>query len=402
MNDKSAKEKHLTVDLSDPLPIPDDGIARALEIMKSGRLFRYGEFAGGASEVARLEQEFAQFMSCKYAVAMNSCGSTMFVALKCAGVTPGDPVLVNAFTLAPVPGAIEHAGGAPVFVECRDDYSIDLDDLAEKASGPARVLLLSHMRGHIADMAAILEICDRHNVMLIEDCAHTLGARWNDRLSGSFGKAACFSLQTFKHINAGEGGILTTDDEDLAAKAILYSGSYTLYAQNGARPALTVFERYKRLIPNYSLRMPELTAAVARPQLAVLQDRAEEWAGRYRQLEQLLDAIPQVHVPGRESREAFIGSSIQFSITGLGVDQFPEFLDACRARGLDIKWFGRSEPQGFTSSWEDWRYVGEVQKLPRTHDVLERLCDMRIPVSISEKDCRLIAGILGEELSQRA
>jgi dTDP-4-amino-4,6-dideoxygalactose transaminase len=106
----------------------------------------------------------------------------MFVALRCAGVQPGDKVLSNCFTLAPVPGAIAHAGAQPVLVDVTDDLTIDLDDLAHKApASGARVLLLSHMRGHICDMIALLALCRAHGCTLIEDCAHTMGAGWDGR-----------------------------------------------------------------------------------------------------------------------------------------------------------------------------------------------------------------------------
>ncbi len=388
----------LKKDLSEPVPIPQAGIDRALEIMQDGRLFRYGEFKGGASEAACLEREFADYMGCRFAVAMNSCGSTMFVALKCAGVKAGDRVLVNAFTLAPVPGAIEHAGADPVFVECSDGYRMDLDDLERRADCGARVLLMSHMRGHIADMERVSRICADHGLLLIEDCAHTLGAKWNGKLSGSYGDIACFSLQTFKHINAGEGGILATDDADIAAQAILYSGSYMLFAQNGARPPLDVFERYKEHIPNFSMRMSELTAAVARPQIGLLKERSRQWNTLYAVLEDRFNRIPQVAVPARPDKEAFVPSSIQFSLTGLGSSEIESVIDTCRNQGVDIKWFGGATPVGFTSTWEHWRYVTHQQALPRTRHMLEALCDMRIPLSLTDHDCRVIAGLLADAI----
>ena len=167
--------KHLQRDLSEPAPIPEEGIRRALEIMQGGRLTRYGEFDGEGSETAALERDFARYMGSSYALAVNSCGAALFLALLCAGVKRGDRVLVNAFTLAPVPGAVVHAGAEPLYVECDERYLVDLVDLERKADQDAGVLLLSHMRGHIADMDAVTAICRRHGLILIEDCAHTLG-----------------------------------------------------------------------------------------------------------------------------------------------------------------------------------------------------------------------------------
>jgi dTDP-4-amino-4,6-dideoxygalactose transaminase len=390
----------LSKDLSEPVSVPDYAMDRAVEIMRSGRLFRYGEFKGGSSEVAALEREFADYMACRYAVAMNSCGSTMFVALKCAGVQPGDRVLVNAFTLAPVPGAIEHAGAQAVFVQCSDACRVNLEDLEHKARAGAKAFLMSHMRGHIADMDAVTDICSRHGVILIEDCAHTMGAKWGGRPSGNFGAMACFSLQTFKHVNAGEGGILITDDEDIAAQAILYSGSYMLYAQNGTPPPEQVFEKYKYTTPNFSMRMQELTAALARPQIGMLEDRAVLWRERYDLLAGLFSQIPQVEVPQRHEKEEFVPSSIQFSLTGFDAAAIDEVLETCRNRGVDIKWFGRSTPLGFTSTWQHWQYVDESQSLPETARMMASLCDMRIPLELTMQECHLIADILGDAVRQ--
>ena len=165
------------LDLTAQEPIPEAGVQAALALMASGKLHRYGETSNRPSEVSLLEAEFAQALGRRYCVAMNSCGSTMFVSLRALGIKAGDRVLANCFTLAPVPGAIAHAGAEPVLVDCADDYTIDLDDLDRKAAaGNARVLLLSHMRGHVVDMDRLVAICARHRLALVEDCAHTMGA----------------------------------------------------------------------------------------------------------------------------------------------------------------------------------------------------------------------------------
>jgi dTDP-4-amino-4,6-dideoxygalactose transaminase len=212
-------------------PISETAITRATEVLRSGKLHRYNVDSGETSEVSMLEAEFAAYMGMRYCLACASCGSAIYLALKSAGVQPGDAILCNAFTLAPVPGMIQNAAARIVLVEIGPGYTIDLHDLEEKAKRyRPKWLLLSHMRGHIADMDKVVSICREHGVALIEDCAHTMGARWDGRKSGSFGLASCFSTQTYKHMNSGEGGLLVTNDEQLIARAILYSGSYMLYA----------------------------------------------------------------------------------------------------------------------------------------------------------------------------
>jgi dTDP-4-amino-4,6-dideoxygalactose transaminase len=388
--------RRLELDLTRQEPIPQAGVDAALALMASGKLHRYGEVGGKPSEASALEEAFARELGVRYCVALNSCGSAMFLALKAAGVRPGDAVLSNCFTLAPVPGAIAHAGARPVLVDVTEDFTLALDDLERKieASG-ARTLLLSHMRGHVCDMAALAAICRRRGVQLIEDCAHTMGAAWAGKATGTWGRAGCFSLQSYKHANAGEGGLLVTDDDDVAAQAILYSGSYMLYRSHLSRPADEVFERWKYLTPNFSLRMSNLAAAVVRPQLGpALADRCRRWNERHAWMVAALQDVPHLRLPRRPPQEQFVASSIQFGWTGLPRERIARVVATCADLGVHLKWFGADEPVGFTSVWQHWRYFGEPQSLPMAERVLAGLCDMRLPLSLSQQDCEAIAEVV--------
>ena len=392
----TVSERPLQLDLTQQEPIPPAGVAAALALFESGKLHRYGESTGAPGEASSLEAEFAASLGLRYCVALNSCGSAMFVALRAAGVGPGDLVLSNAFTLAPVPGAIAHVGARPVLVDVTDDYTLDLDDLEAKAiASGARTLLLSHMRGHLCDMERLAAICARRGLQLIEDCAHTMGAGWAGGASGTWGRAGCFSLQSYKHANSGEGGLLATDDEDIAAQAILLSGSYMLYRSHVARPADEVFERWKYLTPNFSLRMSNLAAAIARPQLgAVLADRCRRWNERHAWIVEALAGTSGLRLPHRPAEEQFVASSIQFSLVDLTPAQCRAFVAACAGRGVHVKWFGADEPVGFTSVWQHWRFFGEPQSLPNAERVLAGLCDMRLPLALTRADCQAIAAAI--------
>jgi dTDP-4-amino-4,6-dideoxygalactose transaminase len=392
-------DSDLEIDLSDPGALSEEVIAQAVELMKTGRLHRYGEYSGTEPHAALLEQEFAEYVNSRYAVAVNSGGCAIFLALKVAGVNSGDAVLVNAFNLAPVPGAIHHAGANAVLVEIDHDHRINIDDLKRKAkSSGAKVLLLTHMRGHIADMTTISNLCEELGLTLVEDCAHTMGAKWDGKFTGRYGALGCFSTQTFKHINSGEGGILVCDDEDMAAKAILYSGSYMLYGQHQSSPSEAVFEKWKKTIPNFSMRMSNLVACILRPQLKEMEARGQRWNEIYRWLENRLNQIDGIEVPFRHSSEEFVASSIQFHVSGLNTEQLQTLSDHCTERGVAIKWFGRNEPLGYTSQYHHWQYL-EPQDLPETRDILATTCDMRIPLSLTEAHCNTIAAIISDELS---
>ena len=386
----------LQLDLTWQEPIPPAGVQAAMALMDSAKLHRYGETGAKPGEAAALEADFAAEIGMPYCVAMNSCGSTMFAALRCSGVRPGDKVLSNCFTLAPVPGAIAHAGAVPVLVDVTDELLIDLDDLRRKAQASgAKTLLLSHMRGHICDMEALTAVCAEFGIRLIEDCAHTMGAGWNGKATGTWGVAGCFSLQSYKHANSGEGGLLVTHDADLAAQAVLLSGSYMLYASHVARPGPEVFDRWKYHTPNFSLRMGNLPAALARSQLGeVLKERCARWNQRYHWLHDALLAEPHIRLPLRPPQEQFVGSSLQFSLVDMDRAQMQAAVAACARSGVHVKWFGADEPVGFTSVWQHWRYFGEEQSLPRAERVLAGLCDLRLPLSLSQTDCEAIGHII--------
>ena len=374
--------------------LDDTVIAAATEVLRSGRLHRYNSEPGELSKASELEQAYAAYQGARYCLACASGGYAMAIALRAAGLGQGETVLTNGFTLAPVPGAITAAGGKPLLVEITEDMVIDLEDLECKAkTSRARFLLLSNMRGHLADMERLDEIVRKHHLILIEDCAHTMGASWNGRKSGNFGLAGCFSTQTYKHLNSGEGGLLTSDDPEFMARAIILSGSYMLYERHGAAPAADVFERIRLETPNMSGRMDNLRAAILLPQLARLNDSIDRWNERYREVENQLRGAGGIVLRNRPDQERYVGSSIQFSLPGISPAAAQAFVAANKALGVELKWFGDENPVGFTSNHHSWRYV-EQQTLPETDRILASLFDMRLPLTFSVEDCRHIGAII--------
>lgn len=377
-------------------PIPDEAIEAALAVLRHGRLHRYNLARGEQGETALLEQEFATQTGARYCLAVASGGYALATALRAVGVGPGDAVLTNAFTLAPVPGAIASVGARPVFVGVTESLTIDLDDLEAKA-GTARVLMLSHMRGHLCDMDRLMRICDDAGIIVIEDCAHTMGAAWNGVPSGRQGAVGCYSCQTYKHVNSGEGGLLVTDDEEIAARAVMLSGSYMLYERHLAAPGPEVFERIKYHTPNISGRMDNLRAAILRPQLRALDTQVTRWNERYRRIEAGLRGTPGLSVIERPEAETYVGSSIQFLLLDWAADKVQQVLRRCAGRGVELKWFGTPEPVGFTSRYDSWRYA-ESAPMPASDRVLAGIVDMRVPLTFSLEDCDLIARIIRAEV----
>lgn len=378
--------------------IPEDAINAAVAVMQGGRLHRYNVAnADEISETAALEIEFAKYQDQKYCLACASGGYAIQLALRASGISIGDRVLTNGFTLSPVPGAIQAVGGVPVLVETTRDLVIDLEHLEKmiKSSG-SKLLLLSHMRGHLVDMDALCKLLKIHDVVMIEDCAHTMGATFNGVKSGAHGAMACFSSQTYKHINSGEGGLLTSNDEEMMARAIVLSGSYMLFERHEAAPPVEAFEALKLQTPNCSGRMDNLRAAILRPQLQKLDANGERWNKRYDAFAHALSTNSNsIELPSRHPDAYEVPSSIQFRIPQFSNEQNQQFLDTCADRGVDIKWFGAEEPKAYTSRYDSWQYL-EPTSLPNTDELLSRLYDCRLPLTFSVEDCALIGQIVAD------
>ena len=381
--------------------IPEQAKQRVMELLDSGRLHRYNTVGNELSDAAMLEQAYAQYQGRKYCLACTSGGYGIHIALRAMGLQAGDEVLTNAYTLAPVPGAIHAAGGKPVLVEIDENYHLDLADLKAKAkASKAKILLLSLMRGHIPNMQQLMTLCNELDIKVLEDCAHTMGASWDGIKSGNFGQVAAFSLQTYKHLNTGEGGLVVTDDAQIAARLIMHSGSYMLYERHGAAPAPEVFENIRLVSANMSGRMDNMRAALGLAQLPNLDKNCERWNHRYNLLNAAIGAISGVDIPTRDKRESFVGSSIQFRPTALKMDQMPDFIAACAAQGVELKWFGESQPKAFTSRYDSWHYISPMPHLPSTLEALDRTLDLRVPLTFDDEDCRLIGAVIAQVMAE--
>ena len=362
-------------------PIPAEEIERAVAIMRTGKLFRYSDNRPDESEVALLERDFASYLGVHYALAVNSCSAAIELALLACGVAPGSKVLVPGFTFTAVPSAIVILHAIPVFVECTEDYRLDIDDLRRKITAETSVLLLSHMRGHISDMDAIAELCAANGVTLVEDAAHALGARWRGRQIGSFGKAGCFSFQSNKVINAGEGGVLTTDDEAIIVKAIYLSGAYeTNYKKHFANGAL--FDQLADRLPAHNARMTNLTAAVARPQIKLIDPKGKRYRKMYAYLKRELTATNRIAFPEEYPEELRVPNSVQFMVLGYDAAQMRNFVGRVREKGVPLAAFAEKHN---ARAFYNWRYLGEdMPELPRTRKVIESTCDMRLSSKLED------------------
>ncbi len=386
----------LPPNVHDAEPIPAAAKDAIEALMQSGDLFRYT--APQDAPVALLEAEFAALLGCKYALAVSSCSAALFLSLKALGLPRDARVLIPGFTFAAVPSSVVHADCVPVLCEVGDNYRIDIDDFAAKLD-EVQAVIISHMRGHTSDMDAIMALCDTRDIPVIEDAAHSLGTTWHGRNIGTIGKVGCFSFQSYKMINAGEGGILVTDDADLVARAVIMSGAYEQnwkkhkgpHGQN-APDLEQAFARWQNKLPLYNLRMSNLSAAVIRPQLPELARRVRDGLANHDYVAQRLNGSPHIRVPDPLAPERRAPDSIQFNLVDLSDEQIRDFAAASEGRGVKVQVFGLSQDNA--RAYWNWQFLPEQVELPRTRAMLMSACDVRLPVRLSRAELDVIADII--------
>ena len=374
--------------------IPDAARDDIDRLLASGDLFRYT--APEDAPVALLEREFADLLGAKYALAVSSCSAALFLSLKALGLPRDARVLIPAFTFAAVPSSVVHADCLPVLCDVGENYRIDMVDFEAKLADNISAVIISHMRGHTSDMDAIMALCDARNIPVIEDAAHSLGTTWHGQNIGTLGRIGCFSFQSYKLVNAGEGGILITDDADLLAQAVIMSGAYE---HNGRKhgeidEALeAAFARWQNRLPLYNLRLSNLSAAVIRPQLPLVAERVTKGRNNHDYVATKLEQSPWLTVPAKLAPEERAPDSIQFNLVNMDDSETETFARSAAARGVKVQIFGMSTDSA-RAFW-NWKFIpGETPELPHTRQMLMRACDTRLPARLTREELDFIADAL--------
>lgn len=380
----------------DAEPIPEAAREEIERLLGSGDLFRYT--APENAPVTLLETEFAEMMGTRYALAVSSCSAALFLSLKALGLPRGARVMIPAFTFAAVPSSIVHADFDAVLCECGEDYRIDLDDFRAKLP-TVQAVIISHMRGHTSDMDAIMAACDDAGIPVIEDAAHSLGTLWNGRKIGTIGTIGCFSFQSYKLVNSGEGGILITDDADAVARAIIMSGAYEhMWKKHKARHGensndlVEALERWQNKLPLYNLRLSNMSAAIVRSQLPEVARRVRDGRRNHDHVAAIIERSPWITVPSKLAAEERAPDSLQFNLVGLSDDETRAFQDAAAARGVKVQVFGMSTDNA-RAFW-NWQFLGDLPELPKTRAMLMRACDTRLPARLTLDQCDVVAEAL--------
>lgn len=301
-----------------------------VRVMESGVLSRYlgcwhNDFYGGP-EVQQFEKEWAEYFGVKHAIAVNSATSGLMAAVGALGIEPGDEIITTPYTMAATVTAPLWYGAIPVFADIEEEYfCLDPKSVEEKITERTKAIMVVDIFGHPYDADAINAIAKKHNLKVIEDCAQAPGVKYKGKYAGTLGDIGVYSLNYHKHIHTGEGGMIVTNDDELAERLQLI--------RNHAE-AVVEDKGVKNLVNMVGLnfRLTELQAAIGRVQLKKLKPLLDERVQNCNYLAEKLAQFPGIRCPKvRDGAEhAYYMQPILFDESVVGVSR-NKFVDAVKA-----------------------------------------------------------------------
>ena len=308
--------------------------AAVQRVLKSGKLSTYlgawhDDFYGG-TEVQNLEKEWAEYFNVKHAISVNSATSGLYAAVGAIGINPGDEVIVSAYTMSASATAILIYGGIPVFADIEEDYyCLDVASIKEKITSKTKAIMVVDIFGQPYDADAINALAKEYGLKVIEDAAQAPNAKYGEKYAGTLGDIGVFSLNYHKHIHCGEGGIIVTDDDELAFKLQLI--------RNHAEAVIGTkgYENKNELINmvGFNYRMTEIEAAISREQLKKLPNLYEERSKNVEYLNNRFSEIPAIkrNKVRKNTTHAFYVHTLTFDSKLVNGIHRNRFIDAVKA-----------------------------------------------------------------------
>lgn len=305
----------------------------AADVVRSGVLSAYigarGDYFMGGSKVRTFEAQAATYFGVKHAIAVNSWTSGLIAAIGAIGLEPGDEVITTPWTMAATATAIMHWNGIPVFADIdHRSFNIDPASVERLVSPRTRAILAVDIFGQSADMKALVDIARRYRLKLISDTAQAPGAHHRDQYAGTLADIGGYSLNYHKHIHCGEGGVLVTNDDRLAARlSLIRNHGEAVIDSNDPIDLSNML--------GFNFRLGEIEAAIASLQLTKLAHRVQSRQRAAEQLNQGLVSLPGLRVPmvSPDNTHVYYVYGITLDITALGVSR-QSIVDALRAEGV--------------------------------------------------------------------
>ena len=308
--------------------IDEDEIQAVVETLRSGWITT-------GPRAAEFEGRFAAYTGAAHAVALSSATAGLHLALIAAGVGPGDEVILPVYTFTACAHVVVHLGATPVFVDSSpDDLNIDPACVERAVTRRTKAVMAVHFAGQPCRMDELLALAAARGLFLLEDAAHAVGARYRGRMVGGIGDATAFSFYATKNLTTGEGGMLTTNREDVAETALLYA------LHGMSRDAWKRYGRgaawyYEVVAPGYKYNMSDIQAALGLGQLARLEERNARRAALARRLTDALAGCDAVETPSvrPEIEHAWHLYTIRLRAGALRIDR-AQFIEELAARGI--------------------------------------------------------------------
>lgn len=365
----------------------DEERAEVMDVLSSGHLSRYGDVTdpGFKRKVYTFEQEFAAYCGVKYAVATNSGTASILVSLLALGVGPGDEVLVPGYTYVASISAIVYAQATPVLVEIDESLTIDPVDIEKKITKNTKAIMVVHMLGNPSKMREIVAIAEKHNLVIIEDGCQAAGATYDGKKVGSIGSMGAFSLNRYKNMAAGDGGVIVTNDKNL------YERAFAIHDQ-GHTPNRIGKDATGSLV-GLNYKMNELTGAVALAQARKLDMMLNILRKKKSELKSKLAAIPNIQFRDINDLDGECATILTLILeTKEKAEAVAAFLDGKTLAYSGWHVYGNMQQiinhKTPVENWSQASRYAQPGDLPKTDDVLSRA----VNISIGVVDAGLGAG----------
>lgn len=347
--------------MRDMIPINQPSIGKeeieaVVEVLKSGIL---SEKSGRGPRVLQFEKEFAKFVGAKHAIAVSSGTAALHSALLAAGIQPGDEVVIPSFTFSATAGAVVLGGGRPSFADIDPDtYCVTPETIEVAVTRATKAILPVHMYGLCADMGPIMDLARSRGLVVIEDAAQAHGAEYDGRRVGAIGDVACFSFYPGKNMTTGEGGMVTTNDDDLAEQVRM------IRTHGEERP-------YWVSRQGHNYHMPEIAAAIGAAQLRKLPSFLQERRKNAEYLVEKLGVLGKLVMPREPTGRKHAWYLFTPRLRGANAGKRNKLVEKLRSRNIAASVY----------------YESPVHMLPYYRDLQST---RRSPLPETERACRQV------------
>ena len=329
-----------------PAAIGEEEAQAVAAVVRSGKIFRY--LAPESSQCAALERLFRDFTGCRYTLAVGGGTAALICGLVGLGVGDGDEVILPGFTYVASPSSILICGAVPVIAEIDESLTIDPVDVERKITARTRAIMPVHMRGFPCNMERIMDIARRHNLLVIEDCAQACGGMYKGKPLGALGDVGCFSLQQYKVITAGEGGLVATNSRRVYERAAIRHDSAMCFWE----PANTTTTPF----PGENFRMNEMEGALACVQFRRMAEILSRTRALRRQIYEAVGDCPGIKTCPSTDPEGDCGITVALLLDS--GDKARLFCEALKAEGIPAgSVYDKSIPDRHVYCY--WEYVME-------------------------------------------